>query len=56
MQVNRLPPDRQEPIGIVIADGRREVQTPQFSAFVWSAAPEEIDFHLDVSSQLAASV
>lgn len=30
----------EEPLGIVISRGSREQETPRFSAFVWSQAPE----------------
>lgn len=46
------PVDVQEPIGIVIADGRRQETTPKFLAYVWGPAPEALP--LDAAETKAA--
>ena len=55
MRLNRIPQDRAEPMGIVIADGGRGDALPKFSAFVWGPAPDDIDVVRDSVRELAAT-
>ena len=36
-----LPPEFDEPVGIVISRGREPETTPRFSAYVWAPFPED---------------
>ncbi len=56
--VMRLPlmqHQREEPIGIVIADGGRGDLAPLFSAFVWGPVPDDPEVLEDVRELIAAS-
>ncbi|MBP6772099.1 MAG: hypothetical protein KA154_03810 [Gemmatimonadaceae bacterium] len=55
MRLHRLPPQEQEPIGIVIADGGRGDAAPRFSAFVWGPVPDDIEVREEVRELLAAT-
>ena len=54
MRTNRIPQERPEPMGIVIADGGRGDATPKFSAFVWGPVPDELDMREAVAELVAA--
>ena len=54
MRTNRISPEQQEPIGIVIADGGRGDATPKFSAFVWGPVPDDVDIREIVPELIAA--
>jgi hypothetical protein len=36
-----LPPQFDEPVGIVISRGREPETTPRFSAYVWAPYPDD---------------
>ncbi|MFL5576165.1 MAG: hypothetical protein ACJ79S_09385 [Gemmatimonadaceae bacterium] len=40
-----------EPVGIVISNGAREIETPRFWAYVWAPAPQGAD---EAPSKVAA--
>jgi hypothetical protein len=39
MSVSSRPKAREEPVGIVISQGRREDPPPAFRAYIWAPAP-----------------
>jgi hypothetical protein len=36
-----LPPQFDEPVGIVISRGQEPVTTPRFSAYIWAPYPDD---------------
>ncbi len=55
MRLPLMQHQREEPIGIVIADGGRGDLAPLFSAFVWGPVPDDPEVLEDVRELIAAS-